>query len=54
MLNKYHVRNLKAKILMYFFVVRLGKKGHFFKQTLQLRISFLPALKPTIHSAVQQ
>lgn len=24
MLNKYHVRNLKAKILMYFFVVWLG------------------------------
>lgn len=38
-LSKYHVRSLKAKILMYFFVVRLGEKL-FFKQTLKLRSSF--------------
>lgn len=40
-LNEYRVRKLKAKILMYFFVVGLGKKKRlFFKRTLQLRISF--------------
>lgn len=54
MLNKYHVRNLKAKIIMYFFVVWLGGGERlFFKWTPQLSISFLPALKPTLHSAIQ-
>lgn len=41
-LNEYHVRNLKAKILMYFFVVWLGKKGCFLKRLFGWEFLFLP------------